>query len=265
MAALPASRQTTWRFLALLPGLLLLLVPEFTAVARAQQSPQAPSPDKDRDNKRGDICAGCGVDIGGGFAGPGNESLACAPTCLTARISFGGHSDLLPIGVDGSRRPGDDRPTRPGRPATTTGAAGGTGDPPPPTLDEALATCPAPGPPVLGRNPDPEGVTGLETYLWAEPQSAQSGRAQVRGHPVACTLTPVRWTWTSGDGATYTRTRPGGPHPDNPAGHVYETKGDYTMTLTVDWQADTSLGTATLSRTTERDYHVFEVRSVRTG
>lgn len=145
------------------------------------------------------------------------------------------------------------------------GAGGGDAPAPPPSVEEALATCPTPAEPVIGRNPDPEGLTGLETYLWAQAQEAQTASGAVRGYAVRCTVTPVRWTWDSGDGASYTRERPGGPHPDHAAEHVYETKGEYTQTLTVVWQARTAYGSGTVTRRSSVAYKVIEVRSVRTG
>ena len=108
-------------------------------------------------------------------------------------------------------------------------------------------------------------MTGLETYLWAAPQSAQTASTAIRGYPVSCTVTPARWTWETGDGGSYTRDHPGGPHPDHAAEHVYETKDDYTLTLTVDWEARTTYGSGTVSRRSSMPYRVFEVRSVRTG
>ncbi len=107
----------------------------------------------------------------------------------------------------------------------------------------------------------------MAVYLWAQAQAqaAMSSATTIRGYAVSCTLTPTQWTWETGDGATYTSDRPGGPHPDHPAEHVYETKGDYDQRLTVTWRATTSAGTTTLTRTTTEPYHVFEIRSVLTG
>lgn len=105
----------------------------------------------------------------------------------------------------------------------------------------------------------------METYLWAEGQEAQSSAGMIRGYAVSCTVTPVRWTWDTGDGGVYTRERPGGPHPDHAAEHVYETKGDYVMRLRVTWRAATNYGSAEFTRETAVPYHVFEVRSVLTG
>lgn len=185
--------------------------------------------------------------------------------------------------MDRRRQGGDSHPTPPEARITRGTPAWGAGGrrvfgvrgpgssvdepapPPPPTPDEALAACPVPAAPAIGRDPDPEGITGLETYLWAEPHTGESTRTEVRGYAVECALTPVQWTWETGDGATYTRSQPGGPHPDHAAEHVYETKGDYTMTLTVTWEAVTTYGSASLTRSAHADYHVFEVRSVRTG
>lgn len=174
---------------------------------------------------------------------------------VSGRSGRGGGSTSGDRGSDRSRRADSDAPDSRGPTARP---------PPPPSHDEALATCPPPPEPVLGRDPDPEGVTGMDTYLWAQPQDAMSSTTSVRGYPVACTITPMTWTWRTGDGGSYTRNRPGGPHPDNPADHVYETKGDYQMSLTVAWRATTTYGSAALTRTTTQPYTVFEIRSVLT-
>lgn len=223
------------------------------------------------DGREGDRCSGCGRFAGGPYA-PGQPGYR-SDMRRRGGDSFGECWNCGP----GGTRPGDGAPgttggTPGGSPAATgTGTGGGGGatapaaPPAPPTLGEALASCPSPPPPQLGRNPDPEGVTGLATHLWAQPQEPMSSATTIRGYPVACTLTPTQWTWESGDGASYTRDRPGGPHPDHPAEHVYESKGDYDQRLTVRWQATTSAGAGTLTRSTTVPYHVFEIRSVLTG
>lgn len=206
-------------------------------------------------------CPAC-VDLGGGWGLVPNSNGACEPDCLGARIvSPDGSSDFMPIGRRRSSTSNDTAAPA----GTSPGSGPAPSRPAPPSLAEAVATCPALPAPVIGRNPQAEGVTGLETYLWAAAHPPASSTATIRGYPVTCTITPVRWTWTSGDGAAYTRGRPGGPHPDHPVEHVYETKGDYELGLSVVWRQTTSHGTTeTVARHSEL-YHVFEVRSVLTG
>ncbi len=136
--------------------------------------------------------------------------------------------------------------------------------PRPPSRDEVVAICPDLGDPEIGRNPRRRGLTGLDTWLWAESQESVRAGATIRGYRVRCGLTPQRWTWETGDGASYSADRPGGPHPDNPVTHMYERKADYTLRLTVEWRRETSFGTSILTRTTEEPYRVIEVRSVLT-
>ena len=128
-----------------------------------------------------------------------------------------------------------------------------------------LAICPDPEGPDIGRDPRRRGLTGLETRLWASPQEPIEVGATIRGYAVGCRLTPQRWTWGTGDGDRYSAGRPGGPHPNNPAQHMYETKGPYTLRLTVQWRRETPFGTDTITRTTEQPYRVIEVRSILTG
>lgn len=211
------------------------------------------------DRREGRECGSCGRFAGGPYA-PGE------PGYRSDMRRRGGDSfnECWNCGPGGGGADAGGRGGEPGGGDPGGGAPGGA-PPPPPSLGEAVASCPSPGAPGLGRNPDPEGVTGLATYLWAQPQAPMSSSGVVRGYAVACTVTPVRWVWETGDGASYASDRPGGPHPDHPAEHVYETKGDYDQRLTVTWRAVTSMGTATLTRTTTEAYHVFEIRSVLTG
>lgn len=157
--------------------------------------------------------------------------------------------------------------------------------PPPPTPDEALAACPDLPDPVIGRDPARQAITGMDVRLWATPQGAQTQTTTIRGHPVTCTVTAVRWQWTTGDDGwchrshpsqrphcqpgTYTASRPGGPYPDNPVTHVYNAKNqpdeNYTLRLQVTWQRVTNYGSDHQQVNTSQPYHVVEVRSVLSG
>ena len=137
--------------------------------------------------------------------------------------------------------------------------------PPPPTASEVLASCPDPSTPSIGVNPEQRGITGLETYLWASPASTLASGGTIRGYAVGCVVEPVRWTFTTGDGASYSRARHGGPAPDHVVEHIYDTRNEpdenYTLTLTVTWTRTTSLGRDTITTAASRPYHVVEVRS----
>lgn len=177
-------------------------------------------------------------------------------------------------------------------PAPNAPGSGTTTAPqPPPTPAEIWARTPI-ATPTFGVNPD-IGLTGLRTWLW-DPNggAAVNATVQLRGYTAQATATPVRWEWTMGGrpGDTESRQNPpyrvvstqpgrawapggrGGP----PAGtYVYETRGDYTLTLTVTWTGsytytdpagavqNVDLGTTT--RTATRSYQVAEVRPVLTA
>ena len=199
-------------------------------------------------------CAGLSTPIGDG-SDPTLGGVGGGPYCDIGRIgdvdapgqAGPGQSDAIPICPDTD---GDGQP-----------------DPPaPPTHPEIVAVvCPAPPPATLGRDPAGEGVTGLETYLWASPASSISASGSIRGYPVTCTLTPTSWTFTTGDGATYTTQQHGAPHPGHAATHIYETVGDYTLGLTVTWTRTTSAGADDFTQTHTEPYHVYEIRSDLVG
>jgi hypothetical protein len=150
---------------------------------------------------------------------------------------------------------------------STNGLTGGAdgAPPPPPSLAEALGTCPRPGASAIGRDPYGEGVTGLDTWLWAVTPPGASSSSSVRGYPVTCTTSPVGWTWTSGDGSRYQRDTAGGPHPFEAATHLFEARGDFDLGLAVSWLLTTNYGSGTVTLDTVERYHVFEVRSVLTA
>ncbi|MGH9165302.1 MAG: hypothetical protein ACRDZW_07325 [Acidimicrobiales bacterium] len=171
----------------------------------------------------------------------------------------------------------------PNAPANATTAAA----PAPPTPAEIWARTPI-AVPTFGVNPD-QGLTGLRTWLW-DPNGVApvSATVQLRGYTAQATATPVRWEWTMGGqpGDTESRrnpsyrvvsTQPGrawAPSGGGPpaATYMYETRGDYTLTMTVTWTgsytysdpagAVQSVDLGTTTRTATRPYHVVEIRSV---
>lgn len=118
---------------------------------------------------------------------------------------------------------------------------------------------------TIHHDPYVHGVTGLETYLWADPQGPITSSASIRGYPVTCTAAPYEWRWRTGDGAGATSGHAGGPPPAQAVTHTYETKGGYELSVNVLWALVTNYGTGVVSVPSSRPYQVIEVRSVLTG
>lgn len=142
--------------------------------------------------------------------------------------------------------------------------------PPPPSLQEIRALVDFPVP-VVGVNPDGDGLTGLETWCWYGGETQVSVSTSLRGYTITGSAEAVRFAWAMGDGATYASTGPGS-EASPAARHTYEAKDDYALGLTVAWSGtfafsgfgiseSGSLGEAAVSAT--RPYHVVEVRAVR--
>lgn len=145
--------------------------------------------------------------------------------------------------------------------------------PPPPSPDEVWQFIPL-AEAGLGINPVGDGLTGLETWLWHEgPTSGVSVTPTLRGYGLVVEARPVLYRWDMGEEpeAVYSSPSPGSE--DQPAAsHVYETKGDYEVTMQVVWEGSYeftgfgvsnsgSLGSVTVN--SSRDYHVAEARAVR--
>lgn len=143
--------------------------------------------------------------------------------------------------------------------------------PPPPSPDEVWQFVPL-AEAGLGINPAGDGLTGLETWLWHEgPASEVSVAPTLRGYGLVVEAKPVLYRWDMGEGSIYSSPSPGSE--DQPAAnHVYETKGDYEVTMEVVWEGTYefsgfgvsntgSLGSVTVTRS--REYHVAEARAVR--
>lgn len=263
----------SWR-----PGFLALVTVLLVAVAASEGSAQVKP--RDMHYRRLIPCVftvsqcGMSVSLGSGpYRGVANQSASCGGSaCRTARIWGHDYSDFIPVGS--SSRP----QVIVTRTAPPSGAAGGSGGeavtggspeeaaappPPPPTAAEAIATCPEPPRSEIHRNPIHRGLTGLDTWLWSGPIDPLVSRTEIRGYPVSCVATPHRWEWHTGDGGFYAVTTAGGPHPDNPVTHLYETKNPlYVLQLDVRWQLVTNYGSARVTATAMEPYTVIEVRSV---
>lgn len=125
----------------------------------------------------------------------------------------------------------------------------------------------------IGMNPRLDGLTGLETWVWAQvPPAPVAVDASVRGFAGRVSAKPLRYRWDMGDGTTYTSNVAGSEQQPSTR-HVYQAKGDYKVVLTVTWSGTFSfagnglvapsaeLGTVDIDY--ERDYHVAEARAVR--
>jgi hypothetical protein len=133
--------------------------------------------------------------------------------------------------------------------------------------------------PVLGVNPDGKGLTGLKTWLWSTSPGRLTAQTSIRGYTATATATPVRWVWQMWKDGDTPNLNPNprvesatpGSEASPAATYVYETKGDYTITLTVWWTGEftfTGFGVSQreslgdTSREASRPYHVIEVVSV---
>ena len=151
--------------------------------------------------------------------------------------------------------------------------------PPPPTPAELRGLAQAPAP-TVNLSPDGRGVTGLATRLWADPPApVVVGPLALRGWSVTGRADPTLWEWSMGQMAG---TRNPDPHLSstnpgteaNPAvTYTYETKGDYTVTMTVTYGGSFTVvgpygvtvnaGIGAISVSNSRSYNVIEVRSAR--
>ena len=147
--------------------------------------------------------------------------------------------------------------------------------PQPPTIGEIWRAVDLPVP-ALATSPATQGVTGLETRVWAaDPRTEVGVSVSLDGFSVTGTARLVGYEFDFGDG-TPTETAAPGSAARPAARHVYETKGDYTLRVSALWHGEfvmtgpgigaplpVDLRTAQL--TTTRDYPVVEIRSVLIG
>jgi len=152
----------------------------------------------------------------------------------------------------------------------TCGLAPPPPPPPPPSPAEIWGKVPLKSG-TVGVSPPNEGITGMDTWFWYQGDASSVGlTVSIRGYSVEVRAKPVKFTWDSGDGAkgvarlAGSESRPG-------LTHVYETKGDYVIQMLATWEGSYtfsgygvssggSLGSVSVTST--RPYHVFEIRSV---
>ena len=147
--------------------------------------------------------------------------------------------------------------------------------PQPPTIGEIWNAAALPAP-QIGISPTTEGVTGLETWMWAaDPRTSVAVSVTLNGFTVTGTAQLVGYHFDFGEGAAASSTT--GGNAEQPAvRHTYETKGQYTIRVATMWRGQfvmtgpgittplpVDLRTAQLTNT--RAYPVVEIRSVLVG
>lgn len=151
--------------------------------------------------------------------------------------------------------------------------------PPPPTPAQLRGLAQAPAP-TVNISPNGRGVTGLATRLWADaPTPVVVGPLVVRSWSVTGRADPTKWEWLMGDMTgtrnpdPYLSSTRAGSESDPAVTYTYETKGGYTVTMTVTYDGaftvvgpygvtvNASIGAITV--TNSRAYDVIEVRSAR--
>lgn len=180
------------------------------------------------------------------------------------------------------RQQGCEQPGAPTQPGSGVVTARPEPPPPPPTAAEIWARVPLPAP-RFGVNPAINGLTGLDTFLWDPDAGPRTATVTLRGYTAQATAQAVRWTWRMSEPGEPGPASRSNPHPvvqastpgsrENPAAtYMYETKGDYTLTMAVMWsgtytysgngQPAQTVSLGTTDRSSTQPYHVVEIRSV---
>lgn len=153
--------------------------------------------------------------------------------------------------------------------------------PVPPAASDVWEVVPLTGG-TIGVNPHERGVTGAVTGLWyTGPHDPQTVGTNIRGYTVTATAAPRLYTWSFGDGAGGTSTTAGRDDPaagedstEWAARHVYESAGDYELSVAIMWSGSYTWaghgfsGTGNLGSVTvviSRPYRVNAVESVLVG
>jgi len=144
--------------------------------------------------------------------------------------------------------------------------------PQPPTVEEIWNSARIPQP-VVHTSPIAEGVTGLETWLWAEsPETVTVSTPPLNGYVVTGTARCVGFRFDFGDGAVV-EARSGGTEREPAARHVYERKGRYRLRVETVWEASFTMTGAGLTTPlpidveqatvgATREFPVVEYRSI---
>lgn len=132
-------------------------------------------------------------------------------------------------------------PTETCRPMFTVVAA--------PTLNDLIGFRPTPA--VDHMQPNGWFVVGLDANFYATGGSTVQG-GPLLGYPAQVRFTPIRWSWTYGDGHSATRSTPGttwaaqgiDEFDRTPTSHVYDEPGTYFIDLTVGYRAEFNFDSA---------------------
>ena len=181
-----------------------------------------------------------------------------------------------------ARQQGCEQPGAPTQPGSGAVTARPEPPPPPPTAAEIWARVPLPAP-RFGVNPAINGLTGLDTFLWDPDAGPRTATVTLRGYTAQASAQAVRWTWRMsepGEPGPASRSNPNpvvqastpGSRETPAATYMYETKGDYTLTMAVVWsgtytysgngQPSQTVSLGTTDRSSNQSYHVVEIRSV---
>jgi hypothetical protein len=244
-------------------GLLTTLM---TGVVAAQTVDEPP----DRDDERSDSCirapSECGMTVAldDTFAGPNNSM-----DCLTNRVVYlpngTNPSDYIAVCGDGETAVpdgfGED-----GNPICTPFSPGRL---PPVFAQTTLPTG------QIEMNPDPEALTGLESWFWYDGPTTHTWQSPVHeGRTADCLIipapAPITYTATlTGYRYTIDDSRPArvdahhaGNREDPAARHTYRTKGEWPVAVTCTWTA----GSVSVDLDcADRTVPVTSVRAVRTS
>lgn len=88
-------------------------------------------------------------------------------------------------------------------------------------VTQAFQRVPLPATPLVIEPVDGVTLVNLPTNFHT-PAGPLSGTVTLLGRRIDLAITPVRWTWSFGDGSTVTTDTPGAPYPDLEVTHTYE-------------------------------------------
>ena len=154
-------------------------------------------------------------------------------------------------------------------PADPSGTPALPPEPEPPTYGEVWRAA-AIAAPSIGVNPIGEGVTGLDTRLWAAGADRVQISVRIRGYLAVGEARRVAYWFAPGDGSPIVANPAGGSAADPAAEHIYERRGTYRLQAGALWEAtvvidgpnvparSVDLGRALL--VVARDYRVVEIR-----
>lgn len=238
-------------------------------IAQAQEPvtpPQPTIPSVENECQGNVEQCGLAVPISDNLVGPSNGAAGCITSRIVDVNDLERGTDFLPICSDGGGNALPDSVGEDGTPVCAPFPARRL------PASWAQVLLPTGG---LQMNPDPEGVTGLESWFWYDGTTTLSWPSPVaEGRTADCRILPApapvtytaaisEWHYDIGDSRPATRTATDGGSEDDPAvRHTYRTKGTWTTAVTCTWRGSPP-NAASLPCAT-RDIPVIEIRSVLT-